>query len=213
MCRIRYVHTNLVTDNWKALAQFYIDVFGCEPVYPERDLSGEWVDDLTGIKGARIRGIHLRLPGYGDGGPTLEIFEYAPEDENKVPRRINAKGFGHIAFLVDSVQDVLEKLIAHGGKAIGKVIKREYEGIGLLTAVYATDLDGNSIEIQNWNRSRALPVESSSKRLQWGKKREDDSVNVRRRRLEMKSETTVNRGRSSEAEVLKSANPCLSEGG
>jgi hypothetical protein len=30
----------------------------------------------TGIPGATIRGMHLRLPGYGDGGPTIEVFQY-----------------------------------------------------------------------------------------------------------------------------------------
>ena len=43
-----------------------------------RDLSGEWLDRATGLKNAHIKGIHLRLPGYGEGGPTLEIFQYDP---------------------------------------------------------------------------------------------------------------------------------------
>ncbi|MFZ5652735.1 MAG: VOC family protein [Bacillota bacterium] len=39
---IKYVHTNIVARDWKKLSQFYIDVFDCKPVYPERDLSGDW---------------------------------------------------------------------------------------------------------------------------------------------------------------------------
>ena len=72
---VRYVHTNIVARNWEKLAQFYIDVFNCEPVYPERDMSGEWIDRITMIRDVHIEGIHLRLPGY-DNGPTLEIFSY-----------------------------------------------------------------------------------------------------------------------------------------
>src|SRR6185312_4186764 len=72
----RYVHTNVVARDWRALARFYQEVFGCRPVGPERHLSGAELEAGTGIAGARIDGVHLRLPGGGDAGPTLEIFEY-----------------------------------------------------------------------------------------------------------------------------------------
>ena len=73
----RYAHTNLIAADWKRLAAFYRDVLGCVPVPPERDLSGEWLDRATGLAGKHISGVHLRLPGYGDEGPTLEIFQYS----------------------------------------------------------------------------------------------------------------------------------------
>ena len=84
-----FAHTNLIAKDWKRLAAFYREVFGCEPVPPERALSGQWLDRATGIEGAKISGIHLRLPGFGDSGPTLEIFEYAampekPDIENRI---------------------------------------------------------------------------------------------------------------------------------
>lgn len=149
--QIKYVHTNLIAKDWRKLADFYIAVFGCKPVYPERDLSGEWLVRLTGIENARIRGIHLALPGYGEGGPTLEIFQYEPERPRDQPNRINLQGFGHIAFLTDSVEEVLNRLVEHGGKPLGEIVKKEYEGIGTLTVVYAADPEGNFIEIQNWS--------------------------------------------------------------
>jgi catechol-2,3-dioxygenase len=33
----RFAHTNLVARDWKALAAFYADVIGCEPLPPERE--------------------------------------------------------------------------------------------------------------------------------------------------------------------------------
>ena len=36
----RYGHTNLIAEDWRALAQFYEQQFGCTPVPPERDLKG-----------------------------------------------------------------------------------------------------------------------------------------------------------------------------
>lgn len=147
---IRYVHTNLIAKDWKKLAKFYIDVFGCKPVGPERDLSGEWIELLTEIRNVGVRGVHLLLPGYGENGPTLEIFQYTPESPRDCPTRISRPGFGHIAFLVDDVDRVLSMIIAHGGKQFGEVVKKDYPELGLLTVAYAKDLEGNFVEIQNW---------------------------------------------------------------
>lgn len=147
--KVRFSHTNIVARNREKLARFYIDVFGCEPVYPERDLQCEWIDRLTDMKDVRIRGIHLRLPGYTDG-PTMEIFQYnRPHESSDLPA-INREGFAHIAFLVEDVRFFYDKLLANGGSTLGELQEKELEGVGVLTVVYARDLEGNIIELQNW---------------------------------------------------------------
>jgi len=148
---IKYVHTNLIAKDWKKLADFYINVFNCKPVLPERDLAGMWIDNMTAISNVRIRGMHLSLPGF-DNGPTLEIFEYEPAGNMERDQAINSRGFGHIAFHVDSVEVVLEKVLKHGGGQLAEIVKKEYDNLGTLTAVYATDPEGNFIEIQNWSK-------------------------------------------------------------
>jgi len=148
---IKFVHTNIIAKDWKKLAQFYIDVFGCEPVYPERNLKGEWIDQLTGIKNAQIRGIHLKLPGNVDG-PTLEIFEFAPEESGPDKAKINRQGFGHIAFLVEDIDCIIEKALDHGAKLYGSKVEKEIEKVGLLTAIYISDPEGNIVELQNWKK-------------------------------------------------------------
>jgi len=151
---IKYVHTNIIAKDWKKLAEFYIEVFNCKPQYPERDLSGAWIDKMTNIDNVKIRGIHLSLPGY-DEGPTLEIFEYEPMISRNHQPMINYQGFGHMAFHVDTakeVEEVTEKLIEHGGQALSEIISKDYNGIGILTVVYAQDPEGNFIEIQNWSK-------------------------------------------------------------
>lgn len=75
---IRYAHTNLIARDVPLLIAFYRDVLGCRSIDQTRDLSGEWVDRLTGLSGAHIFGEHLALPGYDAGGPTLEIFGTTP---------------------------------------------------------------------------------------------------------------------------------------
>jgi predicted enzyme related to lactoylglutathione lyase len=149
---VRYVHTNLIAKNWRRLAQFYQDVFGCLPIPPERDLSGEWLDNATGLKGVHITGQHLRLPGYGDSGPTLEIFRYDDFTE-KTAITPNATGFAHIAFAVDNVPATAQAVIDHGGSSIGNLTEREVPAVGRLTFRYMADPEGNIIEIQRWQKS------------------------------------------------------------
>lgn len=146
---IKYAHTNIITDDWRRLAEFYVTVFDCKPLYPERDLKGEWLDRATAIKGSHLKGIHLRLPGYDDTLPTLEIFQY-DKNENGSSILPNRKGFGHIAFKVDDVSQVLSRVLEHGGSRFGELVETEVQNVGTLTFVYARDIDGNIVELQQW---------------------------------------------------------------
>lgn len=147
---IKYVHTCLIARDWKKLAQFYMDVFECEPVGNERDLKGPWIDRITAIKNVHIQGVHLRLPGYKKGGPTLEIFQYDPGNYQLGLPLVNGLGFGHIAFHVENVTMMLAKVTAHGGSQVGEYVEKEYHGGGVLKVVYARDPEGNIIELQKW---------------------------------------------------------------
>ena|SRR5258705_12884598 len=122
--RAKYAHTNLIARDWKRLVRFYCDVFGCERKGPERDLCAEWLDKVNAVPNAHLRGVHLRLPGYGEDGPTLEIFSY---------------------------DQALQRVIAAGGGAVGETAEAEVKGVGLLRVVYARDPEGNIVELQRWS--------------------------------------------------------------
>ncbi len=146
---MRYAHTNIAAKDFKVLAQFYMDVFGCKMKPPERNLSGDWLDKATGLTSAKLKGVHLILPGHGEKGPTLEIFTY----EAMViqgPIMANHTGFTHLAFEVEDVEKTFKKALEKGGAALGEVTQKEVEGVGLLTFVYFRDPEGNIIEIQSW---------------------------------------------------------------
>jgi predicted enzyme related to lactoylglutathione lyase len=144
-----YKHTNIISKDWERLAKFYEDVFGCIRLPPERHLSGLWLGRGTGVNGARLSGVHLALPGYQGQGPTLEIYQYSQSEDKSSPLA-NREGFGHIAFEVEDVSSALDIVKKHGGDAIGEVVSKEIVGVGVLTFVYATDPEGNIIELQSW---------------------------------------------------------------
>ena len=103
----------------------------------------------TGLKGADLEGVHLSLPGYGKEGPTLEIFQYKKQESGNRPA-VNRPGFTHIAFSVGDVEETLQKIISNGGKALGEMVSKEIPGAGTISFVYATDPEGNIVEIQKW---------------------------------------------------------------
>ncbi len=161
---MRFAHTNIVSINWKELVDFYVKTFDCKIVPPIRNQSGEWLEKGTGLKNAKLEGAHLLLPGYGENGPTLEIYQYE-NIENQDLASPNKRGFGHIAFEVESVEEVLQNLKHNGGKISGQITKRKVEGVGEITFIYTRDPEGNLIELQSWNKSsvqQRTPMKSPS---------------------------------------------------
>ena len=154
MIKAKYKHTNIIAKDWKELIKFYECVFNCVPVLPERHLAGEWLEKGTGVANAKFSGIHLRLPGFGDNGPTLEVYQYL-NNELKLPPMANREGFGHIAFEVSNIEEMMKEVLKNGGSKVGDITSSEIKGIGLLSFVYLADPEGNIIELQSWKR----PVE------------------------------------------------------
>jgi RimJ/RimL family protein N-acetyltransferase/catechol 2,3-dioxygenase-like lactoylglutathione lyase family enzyme len=151
---VRFGHANLIARDWRRLARFYTELFGCVLVPPERDYSGPVLERGTGIAGAALEGAHLRLPGFGDNGPTLEIFTYSSSPERSAPAP-NTLGFGHIAFQVASVPGARDQVIAAGGVAVGEVVTSTTSAGAQVTWCYVTDPEGNILELQSWMPVRA----------------------------------------------------------
>jgi predicted enzyme related to lactoylglutathione lyase len=142
-----YTHTNLIARHWRELAVFYQNAFGCEIVPPERDLKGEALEKGTGVNQAHVQGAHLRLPGYGENGPTLEIFSYNEYAEEGI-KAVNRPGFSHLAFRVEDVHQAVEVILKHGGKPAGEVVTTKVGTDKSITWCYMTDPEGNIIELQ-----------------------------------------------------------------
>jgi catechol 2,3-dioxygenase-like lactoylglutathione lyase family enzyme len=146
----RYGHTNLIADDWRRLAAFYVSVFGCEAVPPERDYGGPDLARGTGVPNATLQGVHLRLPGHGADGPTLEIYTYG-ENVDGGSRLANRAGWGHVAFGVTDVPEAREAALEAGGRAVGEVVTLQTADGRRVTWCYVTDPEGNILELQSWS--------------------------------------------------------------
>ncbi len=144
----KYVHTNLIARDWRELSRFYLEVFGFAPVPPERHYNSVEIERGTGVRGSELHGVHLRMPGYGDSGPTLEIFSYSIPKEGPEPA-VNRPGFGHIAFSVADVSVAQDAVLQAGGKAVGEIVTLQTSAGARLTWCYVTDPEGNIIELQS----------------------------------------------------------------
>ena len=148
--KARFAHVNVIAEDWRRLARFYTDVFGCVPVPPERKLGGQRLAAATGIPDAEIRGVHLGLPGFNGAGPTLEIFQYN-ERLHSCPVEVNRRGFGHIAFAVEDVEAAQDAVLAAGGSRVGDLVTIAISATRSVTFAYVRDPEGNIIELQRWS--------------------------------------------------------------
>ena len=145
----RYAHTNLIAKDWRSLARFYEEIFGCVPVPPERHLKGEELERGTGLAQAQLDGVHLRLPGFHGDGPTLEIFTYS-RLQPRPTTAVNRPGYGHIAFEVEDVAAARDAVVGAGGAPVGEIVTIRIASGGTVTWCYAADPEGNIIELQSW---------------------------------------------------------------
>ena len=146
----RYAHVNIIARDWRRLCEFYEQVFDCEPWSSERDHHGAHIDALTKMPGMRIQGRHLRVPGHGPNGPTIEIFTFSDNGKD-YPRPLNRPGFAHLAFEVDDIDAKREQIKHLGGDDYGDLVTIDIAGAGRLSLIYMTDLEGNVVELQKWH--------------------------------------------------------------
>lgn len=132
------------SDADRSLA-FYRDLFGLELVSDREVEAGGFVEEVTGVAGARVRIVHLS--GYG---ANLELLEYIEPRGERRAREPNHAGSAHVCFTADDLEEVSASLSSQGvkirsrdGASVTVVGGPNDGGKGL----YVEDPDGNAIEI------------------------------------------------------------------
>ncbi|TGM98473.1 VOC family protein [Leptospira dzoumogneensis] len=130
---IRFLHVNINSKDWERTLSFYTRVLNTTSTGFERNYKGEFIQNLTGIQNAEVKGRHIILPGYSAGGPTFEIFTY---NQFSSDSPLNKSDTGRVAtgFRVLSLKTAVNKVIQEGGTLISE---KENESAIL------RDIDGN----------------------------------------------------------------------
>lgn len=118
----RMDHVGVVVDDLAAAIAFFI-ALGLE-LDGEATVEGRSVDRINGLEGVRA---DIAMMGTPDGHGRLELSKYhTPSGGGGDPRApANTLGIRHVTFAVEGIDDVLQRLRAHGAELVGEL--EQYE--------------------------------------------------------------------------------------
>src|SRR5205823_10392937 len=150
--------TGITVSNLERALEFWQNVLGFGFSHRAHQ-SGEMVEQITGVKGAELKLAVVKAPG----GHKIELLEYlAPPDRKRhVDLRPCDVGSVHIAFTVDDLDAILQKIAASGWKAAGKPQTLQSGPNAGKRVVYVRDPDGTTIEFMQQEETEGQNVQNS----------------------------------------------------
>jgi catechol 2,3-dioxygenase-like lactoylglutathione lyase family enzyme len=121
---LRLEHVGIVVNDLAAAKAFFVEL-GLE-LEGEVPVEGRWVDRVVGLDGVRADITIMRTPD-GHGKIELARFHAPPSPDGAARAPSNALGIRHILFAVEGIDDVLDRLRAHGAELVGEV--EQYENM------------------------------------------------------------------------------------
>ncbi len=104
-------HVNIVTSDAGKAAEFF-GLFGFD-VSERKELSGKWIDEVTGLENVSALYIGLRHP---ESETAVELLQYL-HPAGTIPPSLpepNAAGIRHLAFKVDDIEEEMARLGKYG---------------------------------------------------------------------------------------------------
>ena len=119
----RLDHVSVVVDDLPAAVAFFTTLGMTKE--GDMPIEGPWVDRINGIEGIRVDIVMMRTP---DGHGKLELTKFrhpalVPIEPAVAPP--NALGLRSVMFTVESVDDTVARLRAHGAELVGEVAQYE----------------------------------------------------------------------------------------
>ena len=134
-------HTGITVANLERSLAFWRDVLGFEFSHRTHN-TGALAGEVTGVPGAELTLAVLKAPGH-----KIELLEYhAPPERVRANLRPCDIGFVHVAFTVDNLDPLLERIAASGWKAAGRPQTLQSGPNAGKRVVYVRDPDGSTIE-------------------------------------------------------------------
>jgi catechol 2,3-dioxygenase-like lactoylglutathione lyase family enzyme len=148
-------HVSVTTADIARSLAFYHDLLGI-PVRAVGELSGDEVEQITGVGDARLLTADLDL----GGGQVLELIEYVGVGGGRA-LPLERPGSGHIGLQVDSVDEMRLRLIEAGIEVPSEPVTLteagDWFGVRCMTV---RDPDGVAVELVQ--RARQIPASPDS---------------------------------------------------
>lgn len=119
----RLDHISVVVEDLAAAVAFFTEL-GLN-VEGKAAIEGPWVDRINGLDGVQVDIVMMRTP---DGQGKLELTKFRNPKLVEVDPAIappNALGLRSVMFTVDSVDDIVARMCAHGAELLGEVAQYE----------------------------------------------------------------------------------------
>jgi catechol 2,3-dioxygenase-like lactoylglutathione lyase family enzyme len=116
-------HVSVVVDDLPSAIAFF-RILGMT-IEGEMPLEGQWVDRINGIEGIQVNIAMMQTP---DGHGRLELTKFRNPKLVDIEPAIappNALGLRSVMFTVESVDETVARLRAHGAELIGDVVQYE----------------------------------------------------------------------------------------
>ncbi|HYP24338.1 MAG TPA: VOC family protein [Actinomycetota bacterium] len=130
MALLRFDHVLVTVDDLEAVTAFFV-ALGFEKEGTAA-VEGDWVDTIVGLPDVRSEIVMLRPPG---GGTGLELSKFHRPVPDRGPRAapVNELGLRNVAFEVEDIHAVVDRLKAEGFELVGGI--GNYEDVFLLCYV------------------------------------------------------------------------------
>jgi len=112
----RIHHTGFTVSSLDEALRFWVDVLGFEVAVRDDLPRGEFVEEVTGVRGADLAIAMVTGPGH-----IVELIEYRGVAQQRLDARPCDIGAAHVAFFVDDIEQVLARVRSSGWSALGRV--------------------------------------------------------------------------------------------
>jgi catechol 2,3-dioxygenase-like lactoylglutathione lyase family enzyme len=135
-----FVHIGLVVEDLDGTVRF-LELVGFDCGEPGV-FSGQWIDRIIGLENVTVEIVMARAP---DGSDIFEVVRFhSPSARAQEPTPApNRRGLRHVAFKVDDIRGVVDRVRAAGWDTIGEIV--DYEHTYLLC--YVRGPEGLIIEL------------------------------------------------------------------
>jgi catechol 2,3-dioxygenase-like lactoylglutathione lyase family enzyme len=125
-----FVHIGLVVEDLDETVRF-LSLLGFDCGKPGV-FSGEWIDRIIGLENATVEVVMARVP---DGGDMFEVVRFHSPfaAAQELAPAASRPGLRHVAFTVDDVRGVVDRVREAGWDTVGEIV--DYENTFLLCYV------------------------------------------------------------------------------